>query len=112
MCILLLAVEKAGVFSLTRFRDNRGMLIEPFYPLQHKATFMAPIGIGAALLVCELVGVPYTGGSLNPVGLFRYCLSMSTTSDWLISGQILWTRGSKQSLFSRALDLLGCSLPR
>lgn len=31
-----------------------------------KATFLAPIGIGLALFVGELVGVLYTGGSLNP----------------------------------------------
>jgi len=29
---------------------------------KHKATFMAPIGIGLALFVAELVGVYYTGG--------------------------------------------------
>lgn len=29
---------------------------------KHKATFMAPIGIGMALFVAELVGVFYTGG--------------------------------------------------
>ena len=29
---------------------------------KHKATFMAPIGIGMALFVAELVGVYYTGG--------------------------------------------------
>lgn len=31
-----------------------------------KATFLAPIGIGLALFIGELVGVLYTGGSLNP----------------------------------------------
>lgn len=31
-----------------------------------KATFLAPIGIGLALFVGELVGVLYTGGSFNP----------------------------------------------
>lgn len=29
---------------------------------KHKATFMAPVGIGLALFVAELVGVYYTGG--------------------------------------------------
>jgi aquaporin related protein len=33
---------------------------------KHKATFMAPVGIGLALFVAELIGVYYTGGSLNP----------------------------------------------
>jgi aquaporin related protein len=33
---------------------------------KHRATFLAPIGIGLALFVAELLGVPYTGGALNP----------------------------------------------
>lgn len=33
---------------------------------KNKATFIAPIGIGLALFVAELLGVYYTGGSLNP----------------------------------------------
>ncbi|KAK5705512.1 Aquaporin-1 [Elasticomyces elasticus] len=33
---------------------------------KHKGTFMAPIGIGLALFIAELVGVYFTGGSLNP----------------------------------------------
>lgn len=35
-----------------------------------KATFIAPIGIGLALFVSELVAVYYTGGSLNPARSF------------------------------------------
>ncbi|KAG8856616.1 hypothetical protein FRB96_006376 [Tulasnella sp. 330] len=31
-----------------------------------KATFIAPVGIGLALFIAELMGVFYTGGSLNP----------------------------------------------
>ncbi|KAG9243346.1 aquaporin-like protein [Calycina marina] len=33
---------------------------------KHKATFIAPVGIGLALFIAEMVGVYYTGGSLNP----------------------------------------------
>lgn len=33
---------------------------------KHRATFMAPVGIGLALFLAELVGVYFTGGSLNP----------------------------------------------
>lgn len=40
---------------------------------KHKATFMAPIGIGLALFIAELVGVYYTGGSLNPARSFGPC---------------------------------------
>lgn len=35
---------------------------------------MAPIGIGLALFVAELVGVYYTGGSLNPARSFGPCV--------------------------------------
>ncbi|KAK0277891.1 hypothetical protein LTR35_009727 [Friedmanniomyces endolithicus] len=41
---------------------------------KHKATFMAPVGIGLALFVAELVGVYYTGGSLNPARSFGPCV--------------------------------------
>ncbi|GAA6001372.1 uncharacterized protein JCM10292_007038 [Rhodotorula paludigena] len=37
---------------------------------KHKATFLAPIGIGLALFIAELFGVYYTGGSLNPARSF------------------------------------------
>jgi aquaporin related protein len=33
---------------------------------KHRATFLAPVGIGVALFMAELAGVYYTGGSLNP----------------------------------------------
>ncbi|KXS94931.1 hypothetical protein AC578_3926 [Pseudocercospora eumusae] len=41
---------------------------------KHKATFMAPIGIGLALFIAEMVGVYYTGGSLNPARSFGPCV--------------------------------------
>lgn len=41
---------------------------------KHKSTFLAPIGIGMALFVSELVGVFYTGGSLNPTRSFGPCV--------------------------------------
>ncbi|KAL7417984.1 aquaporin-like protein [Mrakia frigida] len=37
---------------------------------KHKATFLAPIGIGLSLFIAELVGVYHTGGSLNPARSF------------------------------------------
>lgn len=36
---------------------------------KHRATFLAPVGIGLALFIAEMTGVYYTGGSLNPVRL-------------------------------------------
>ncbi|PVI08331.1 aquaporin-like protein [Periconia macrospinosa] len=41
---------------------------------KHKATFIAPVGIGLSLFVAELVGVYYTGGSLNPARSFGPCV--------------------------------------
>ncbi|KAF2476098.1 aquaporin-like protein [Lindgomyces ingoldianus] len=41
---------------------------------KHKATFIAPVGIGLALFIAELVGVFYTGGSLNPARSFGPCV--------------------------------------
>jgi aquaporin related protein len=41
---------------------------------KHKATFLAPIGIGLSLFVAEMVGVFFTGGSLNPARSFGPCV--------------------------------------
>ena len=60
----------------------RGLFIEMFLTAElvftifmlaaekHKATFIAPVGIGLALFIAELPGVYYTGGSLNPARSF------------------------------------------
>ncbi|KAF1830961.1 aquaporin-like protein [Decorospora gaudefroyi] len=60
----------------------RGLFIEMFLTFmlvftifmlaaeKHRATFIAPIGIGLALFICELAGVYFTGGSLNPARSF------------------------------------------
>jgi len=42
---------------------------------KHKATFLAPIFIGLALFVAEMVGVFFTGGSLNPARSFGPCVA-------------------------------------
>lgn len=64
----------------------RGVFIEAFLTAElvftifmlakekHKATFIAPVGIGLALFIAELVGVYYTGGSLNPARSFGPCV--------------------------------------
>ncbi|AAW42227.1 water channel, putative [Cryptococcus deneoformans JEC21] len=34
---------------------------------KNEATFLSPLAIGMALFIAEMVGVPYSGGALNPV---------------------------------------------
>ena len=41
---------------------------------KHKGTFIAPVGIGLSLFIAELMGVYYTGGSLNPARSFGPCV--------------------------------------
>ena len=48
---------------------------------KHKATFLAPIGIGLVLFVAEMVGVYYTGGSLNPARSFGPCVVSGVWDD-------------------------------
>ncbi|KAE8381926.1 aquaporin-like protein [Aspergillus bertholletiae] len=57
---------------------SQGLFIEMFLTAQlvfviimlavvkHKSTFLAPVGIGMVFFVTELIGVYFTGGSLNP----------------------------------------------
>ncbi|KAL8697191.1 MAG: hypothetical protein Q9224_002434 [Gallowayella concinna] len=64
----------------------QGLFIEMFLTAQlvftilmlaaekHKATFIAPVGIGLSLFIAELAGVYYTGGSLNPARTFGPCI--------------------------------------
>lgn len=37
---------------------------------KHRGTFLAPVGIGLALFIAELLATNYTGGSLNPARTF------------------------------------------
>jgi aquaporin related protein len=52
---------------------------------KHKSTFIAPVGIGLALFVAELVGVYYTGGSLNPARSLGPCIVTNKydTEHWI-----------------------------
>ena len=54
---------------------------------KHRATHLAPIGIGIALFIAELVGVYYTGGSLNPARSFGPCV---VTGIWDKEHWIYW----------------------
>ena len=46
------------------------------------ATFIAPVGIGLSLFIAELMGVYYTGGSLNPARSFGPCVVLRTFSSY------------------------------
>ena len=75
----------------------RGLFIEAFLTAElvftvfmlakekHKATYMAPVGIGRALFVAELVGVFFTGGSLNPARSLGPCVTTGQfdTDHWV-----------------------------
>ncbi|KAH6653012.1 aquaporin-like protein [Truncatella angustata] len=52
---------------------------------KHRSTFIAPVGIGLALFIAELVGVYYTGGSLNPARSFGPCVITGSfdTEHWI-----------------------------
>lgn len=54
---------------------------------KHRATFIAPVGIGLALFIAELVGVQFTGGSLNPARSFGPCVVTLTFDNdhWIVS---------------------------
>lgn len=45
---------------------------------KHKATYLAPIGVGLALFVSEMCGVYFTGGSLNPARSFGPCVATAS----------------------------------
>ncbi|KAH7146399.1 aquaporin-like protein [Dactylonectria macrodidyma] len=52
---------------------------------KHRATFIAPVGIGLALFIAEMVSVQFTGGSLNPARSFGPCVVTRTfdTEHWI-----------------------------
>ncbi|KAK7953570.1 hypothetical protein PG988_014264 [Apiospora saccharicola] len=73
---------------------SAGMFIEMFLTAElvfaifmlaaekHKATFIAPVGIGISLFIAELLGVYYTGGSVNPARSFGPCVVLGSFSDY------------------------------
>jgi aquaporin rerated protein, other eukaryote len=75
---------------------TQGVFIEMFLTAQlvltilmlavekHRATFLAPLGIGMSLFMAEMAGVYYTGGSLNPARSFGPAVSNgSYTDQWV-----------------------------
>jgi len=71
----------------------RGVFMEMFMTFQlvftvfmlaaekHRATFIAPVGIGLSLFIAELMSVYYTGGSLNPARSFGPSVIQGFNSD-------------------------------
>ncbi|KAI1493748.1 aquaporin-like protein [Biscogniauxia mediterranea] len=49
---------------------------------KHRATFIAPVGIGLSLFIAEMMGVYYTGGSLNPARSFGPCVVSATFENY------------------------------
>ncbi|KAK3714230.1 hypothetical protein LTR37_008032 [Vermiconidia calcicola] len=64
-----------GVFTEAIFTAELVFSVFMLAKEKHKATYMAPVGIGLALFVAELVGVFFTGGSLNPARSFGPCVT-------------------------------------
>jgi hypothetical protein len=87
---LVLAIFPTPLNVRTTLSDGtsvaQGLFIEAFMTAElvftilmlakekHRSTFIAPVGIGLALFIAELVGVYYTGGSLNPARSFGPCV--------------------------------------
>ncbi|KAL9060113.1 MAG: hypothetical protein Q9206_001158 [Seirophora lacunosa] len=92
-----------GLFNPAGTSVAQGLFIEMFLTAQlvftifmlaaekHKATYIAPVGIGLSLFVAELTGVYYTGGSVNPARSFGPSVVLHSfyKYDW-IELQIYW----------------------
>ncbi|CAK7204808.1 Aquaporin-1 [Sporothrix eucalyptigena] len=91
---VLSALLPGPLQASTTLRDDtsiaRGLFIEMFATSilvlsillmaveKHRATFTAPLCIGLALFVAELMSIPYTGGAVNPARSFGPCVATHT----------------------------------
>lgn len=58
-------------FFLEMFLTSQLVLTVYFLAVEkHRATFLAPIGVGISAFIAHLAGTPYTGTSINPVRSF------------------------------------------
>jgi len=93
----------------------QGLFIEMFLTAQvvfaifmlatekHKATYIAPLGIGLAVSAAILMGSYYTGASLNPARSFAVCVVRGTFTHY---HWIYWVGPALGSLLSTVFYLL------
>ncbi|KAJ8132715.1 hypothetical protein O1611_g912 [Lasiodiplodia mahajangana] len=83
---LVLGLQPGGLYVTTTLSTNtsvvQGFFIEVFLTAQlvftilmlavekHRGTFIAPVGIGLSLFITQMMGIYYTGGSVNPARSF------------------------------------------
>ncbi|KAJ8107022.1 hypothetical protein ONZ43_g6865 [Nemania bipapillata] len=83
---LVLGLQPGGLYVSTTLSAKtsvaQGFFIEVFLTAQlvftilmlavekHRGTFIAPVGIGLSLFITQMMGVYYTGGSVNPARSF------------------------------------------
>ena len=80
---------------------------------KHKATFMAPIGIGLVLFVCQLFGTLWTGCGMNPARALGPSVVTGRFPGYRESGLVKLQLQIKAETPSRPrLDLLGRSIDR
>ncbi|PGH10871.1 hypothetical protein AJ79_05231 [Helicocarpus griseus UAMH5409] len=60
------ASTSQGVFIEMFLTAQLVLTIIMLAAVKHKATYLAPLGIGLAMFLAEICGDPFTGGSLNP----------------------------------------------
>lgn len=78
--------EAAGTELSAGTSVTQGLFIEMFLTAQvvfaifmlaaekHRATYVAPVGIGLAVFICVMMGAYYTGAGLNPARSFGPCV--------------------------------------
>ncbi|KAI0108586.1 aquaporin-like protein [Nemania sp. FL0031] len=83
---LVLGLQPGGLYVTTTLSSDtsvaQGFFIEVFLTAQlvftilmlavekHRGTFIAPVGIGLSLFITQMMGIYYTGGSVNPARSF------------------------------------------